>query len=390
MNFKYIIYIFVLGLAFWGCNTSRETNTASDKAENTRNKEAREDSIKLAQAFQAQSEVQFEVFADHETDPVAAHEGEDAADDPAFWYNSINPDSSLVFGTHKKGGIYAYTLSGSEYSFNEVGMVNNIDIRQSVVLGDTTIDLLGGSNRSDNSLVLYTIDQNGQIKPLMDNFVIDTTEMDEVYGFCLYKDSNQNAHAIINSKNGVIRQYALSMEDNLPVLNLAAEWSTNSQPEGMVADDQSAILFIGEEEKGIWKLDINSPQNQPEILTESQKENNAMIEYDIEGLAIYKGKAKHYLIASIQGSFSYAVFDLEAPHHYHGSFKITDGKVDGVEETDGLEIYGGELPAPFNKGLLMVQDGFNEKAGKPESQNFKLIDLQKVLELEIFKEEAIQ
>ena len=58
--------------------------------------------------------------------------------------------------------------------------------------------------------------------------------------------------------------------------------------------------------------------------------------------------------------------------------------MDGVEETDGLEIYGGELPAPFNKGLLMVQDGFNEKAGEPESQNFKLVDLQKVLELEIF------
>ena len=90
-------------------------------------------------------------------------------------------------------------------------------------------------------------------------------------------------------------------------------------------------------------------------------------------------------MASIQGSFSYAIFDIPNDQ-YLTSFKIVDGNIDGVEETDGIEILTAPLGKKFPNGVLVVQDGYNQdKDGNPENQNFKLIDLSdlyKILDLE--------
>ena len=53
----------------------------------------------------------------------------DAADDPAIWLNSLYPEKSLIFGTDKRSGIYIYDLSADIVSYNEIGNINNVDIR---------------------------------------------------------------------------------------------------------------------------------------------------------------------------------------------------------------------------------------------------------------------
>jgi 3-phytase len=86
-------------------------------------------------------------------------------------------------------------------------------------------------------------------------------------------------------------------------------------------------------------------------------------------------------VVSVQGNFSYAVFNRAGDNEYLGSFKIEDGDViDGVEETDGLEVIPDSLSPQFPGGLLVVQDGFNYQADTLIPQNFKLVDWRQVIE----------
>ncbi len=348
--------------------------------------EAREDSIKLAETYLLMENINLSISPVAETTPVGANNMDDAADDPAFWYNVITPGLSLIFGTNKKGGIYAYDLMGKEKKYYPIGKINNIDIRNDVLLGNKKTDIIGGSNRTDNSIILYEIEPDGTLKNLLtSNFKIDTTEIDEVYGFCLSIEKEGTALAIINGKNGRINAYEIKDKNGFVALSLKYTWKMQTQPEGMVADDDNATLFIGEEEKGIWKVKLTEGA-EPLLIKDSQKQCNPLIEYDIEGLAIYKGSSgshgKGFLLASIQGNFSYAVFERSGQNRYISSFKIVKSeRIDGVEETDGIEIFSQAINKSFPKGLLIVQDGFNYKGGQLESQNFKLIDFGDVLEI---------
>ena len=83
---------------------------------------------------------------------------------------------------------------------------------------------------------------------------------------------------------------------------------------------------------------------------------------------------------SSQGNFSYAVFDRAGDNAFLGSFKIVDGSgMDGVEETDGLEVIAGNFGPDFPEGMLVVQDGFNYDDQTLRPQNFKLIDWREVI-----------
>lgn len=382
--------LLLLGLVLISCSEkspSAREDSLLVKPENNfvRNKEAREDSLELAEAFELQAQVEVEVAALFETEPVESVAGEDAADDPAFWFNQDDPEKSLVFGTNKKGGIYAYRLDGEEQAYYPVGHINNIDIRTNIQLGDKKIDLLGGSNRSDNSVVLFQITPDGELTQFkVLNGIFDTIDIDEVYGFCLYKSAGGNAYPIVNGKNGKIRMFELEVRSEHVNLNAFKEWSLNTQPEGMVVDDQNNLLFIGEEEKGIWRVSLDG-DSRIELIRSSTKEHNSNIEYDIEGLAIYRHPSgdnnQGFLLASIQGSFSYAVFERTGENRYITSFKIvSNDKIDGVEETDGLEIFGQPLSEDLPLGLLIVQDGFNYDNGVMVNQNFKLVSLEKLIE----------
>ncbi len=384
-KFKYTgkSLIVLLLLAFLANCRSNTPENHMDEVE-TRNKEAREDSAKLASAYRAQSAIEQVVYPAVETIPVNEDSMTDAADDPAIWYCAHTPEKSLVFGTNKKKGVHAYSLDGKEQQFYPYGKVNNIDVRQNVTLSDRTVDILGGSNRSDNSIILQGIDSVGNLYNLMpQNFRIDTADIDEVYGFCLYKDQNNIGYAIVNGKNGKINQYVIRESDNMAKPELVNSWQLNSQPEGMVADDETGDLYIGEEEKGIWKLSLTDPEKPLVILPDSQKENNSAIEYDIEGLAIFHGtdEIPGFLLASIQGSFTYAMFD-RTDNRYLGSFKISGSEtIDGVEETDGLDISSAAFNDTFPNGMLVVQDGFNYTGSTMAGQNFKLIKLSDIPDL---------
>jgi 3-phytase len=375
-----LLYSTLVLFALFSCQTPPKQVA---EATATRNTEAREDSLKYTLALEERNKISHIFYPSGETQPVKATELEDAADDPALWINKKDPDRSVVFGTNKKGGIYAYDASGNEIFYYQVGEINNIDVRQDILAGNQRLDVLGGSNRTDNSIVLYQIDSSGNLKALLDqNFIINTNEIDEVYGFCLYKKPDQSLSVVINGKNGMINGYDLVKENTELSLNKTSTWKINSQPEGMVADDELGVLYVGEEENGIWRIDLRS-SGIPVIIEDSKKSSNPFMVPDLEGLAIYYGdKQEGFLLASVQGSFSYALFDRTGTNRYLGSFIIPDGmEIDGVEETDGLDIFSTSFGKKYPAGLLVVQDGFNYDHGELKSQNFKYISLETVIEL---------
>ena len=45
------------------------------------------------------------------------------ADDPAIWFNEVDPSLSIVFGTDKYNGVYSYNLSGDVIGFSKSGSI---------------------------------------------------------------------------------------------------------------------------------------------------------------------------------------------------------------------------------------------------------------------------
>ncbi len=313
-----------------------------------------------------------------ETVPVPQNKNEDAADDPAIWIHPENPAKSIIFGTDKKGGLASYNLSGEELHYFKTGNMNNCDLRCNFKLNGDSVDVLAASNRTSHSLSLYRIRENGMLDSIHSRIIPSQME-DEVYGLCMYKSRTTGKFFVfMNSKAGEVEQWELYATQNRIDARLVRSFSVGTQTEGMVADDETGMLYLGHEVAGIWKFDAEPDGSTEGIFIENSSEKNANIKYDIEGLAIYdSGNGEGYLVASSQGNYSFAVFERQGDNKYLGSFRIVDGEIDGAEETDGIEITSVPLPG-FPKGLLVVQDGYNYDKKKKKSQNFKLIDWAKI------------
>ncbi len=323
------------------------------------------------------------IQADAETDALSNRDtDEDAADDPAIWYNSQNPSESRIIGTDKKGGLAVYNLDGKQLFYYADGNINNVDVRQDIKMGDKTIDIAACSNRTTNTIDVYQINKDGSLKAIGKPIPVKMT--DEVYGFSLAQNkARTQTYAFVNSTLGNVEQWELIFNSN----GLSAKWvrsiKLESKTEGMVADDALGVIFIGEEAKGVWKLQINPEKGTKlELLDQTTVLGNKNIYEDIEGMSLYcTSNEEGYLIVSSQGNYSYAVFNRKAPHNYMGSFRITDGKYDGSEETDGLDLISFNLGSKYPKGLMVVQDGYNKENGKSVAQNFKIVKWEKIASL---------
>lgn len=338
--------------------------------------------ILLALSFLACSEMKKptnmpSVKASVETEAVSANIEDDAADDPAIWYNEQKPYKSLVIGSNKTKGIDVYSLEGKLIGSYNVGRINNVDVRNKVQFQDTILDLVGGSNRSTKTLDFWSVDP---ATLELENLGTIPSLLPDVYGFCLYKDpSSGKGYALINSKTGKVEQWELTLNGVEISGELKRTLQLPSQVEGMVADDDLRKLYVGVEEGGIYRFDASAAGSTEGKLLDNSGELNPKIQYDVEGLTIYlSGDQDGYLIASSQGNNSYAVFERSGENKYLGSFIIVDGNVDGAEETDGIDATPLNLGDNFPKGVFICQDGYNFDGEEKVSQNFKIVDWREI------------
>ena len=222
------------------------------------------------------------IYPKDETEPVFS--SGDAADDPAFWYNKKDPSKSVIFGTDKKAGLHSFSLSGKRIQFIPSGKINNIDSRSGYSFGAKNFSILAGSNASNNSIIIYLINEDGIIEKLNKNEF--KTDLEGVYGLCMYKSSKSKATYIFVSDaiKLTINQYRVL--NFFPIkTQLVREIRTDSTSEGCVVDDESGILYFAQEDENSGVYFIDAEPNDYEIkIIDSIKENGGQISGDAEGL----------------------------------------------------------------------------------------------------------
>lgn len=320
-----------------------------------------------------------DVQASGETQPVGTV-NQDAADDPAIWRNAANPAASLIVGTDKRAGLYVYGLDGAIRHFIGAGQLNNVDL-----IGGREEALIVASDRTDR--------QNSRLALFSLRF--DDTRLKEIgsvssgageaYGICLQKQGLEHgaagqvavpasitAYAAI--KDGTVREIILSRgADGAYSGRVNRSWKVPTQIEGCVTSPRNGDLYVGEEDVGIWRIRTSAADAQPEKFA-SVGEAGGLVA-DVEGLAYaLNADGRDYVIASSQGDSAYVLFDAESGALL-GRFRIADGTVDGVSETDGIELALGDFGPDYLAGLFIAQDG-NNPGG---AQNFKLVNWQAVL-----------
>ncbi len=301
----------------------------------------------------------------------------DAADDPAIWLHPKQPQQSLVLGTDKKRGLGVYDLQGRERQFLPVGRINNVDLRQGLQYGAQKLDLAVATQRDESGLVLFEIQPSGKVRELARL----PTSLNDIYGVCVGRNALGQLDVFPNDKDGRVQQIRLHRDGGRWRAERLREFQLSSQPEGCVVDEARQQLFVGEEKHGIWRVSLaGDAPLRPELAVAA---GGALVP-DVEGLALFHGNALHdkrYLVVSSQGNDSYTVYDADAPHLLRGAFRIgINAKlgIDGVSETDGLELSAANFGGPYRDGLLVVQDG--HKRLPQGTQNFKLVPWKAVLE----------
>lgn len=312
-----------------------------------------------------------------QTAPVA--QMGDAADDPAIWVNPLDASKSRILGSNKKQGLLVYDLEGRQTQFLASGRLNNVDVRQDLRFEGQRVDLALATQRDEQAMVLYTIDAGGELAEAARL----PTGLGDIYGTCLYRTPEGGLDAFVNDKDGRYEHWQITRSGGKYGARLARQFRVASQPEGCVADDRSGLLFVGEEDKALWVTSAKA--DQPATL-EMVMPVGEWLHDDIEGIGIYHGDKRSYLVVSSQGNSSYVVFDAAPPFKVRGAFRVGMDPVagiDGASETDGLEVSSANFGGPYTRGMLVVHDGFKRM---PEgAQNYKAVawdDVARALKLE--------
>lgn len=321
------------------------------------------------------------VTATVETAPVLS--AGDAADDPAIWANPVDPSASLVVATDKKSGISLYDMQGRLLQHLPDGKMNNVDLREGFMLDGEPVVLVTASDRTRKAIAIYRLDTAARrLVDVADG--VQPTDQGDPYGLCMYRSARSGkTYVFINDSNGEKRQWELIDAGNGRVrAERVRDFAFASQAEGCVADDAAGVLYVNEEDVGVWRLDAEPDGGAAMIAVDSVADNPA-IKDDMEGIGLYDlGDGRGYLVASSQGNNSYAVYRREGDQAYLGSFTvIADGQrgIDGISETDGLEVTSANLGPGFEHGAMIAQDGRNVLPG--ELQNYKYVPWQRIAEV---------
>ncbi|MGG6267242.1 phytase [Leptolyngbya sp. AN03gr2] len=316
---------------------------------------------------------------------------ESDADDPAIYVNAIDAAKSLVVTSVKNGGLRVYDLGGSLVQSINPGDIryNNVDLQYNFELGGVHTDIAIATDRNNDKLAIFKINPNatnGQYLEDITDSNIGTLFQSEpfappyssdersAYGIALYRSPvSSDSFVFVNRREtGDVAQYKLIDRGNGTIgidrvrnFTVPAPADTDSQLEGMVVDQETGFLYIGQENVGIWKYEAEPNGGDSGILIDRVKElGGANLTDDVEGLTIYYGKnGTGYLLSSSQGDNTFAVYTRDGFNQFLGRFAVgSNGSIDSVQESDGADVINLPLGANFPFGLFVTQDGSNDPA----------------------------
>jgi 3-phytase len=300
------------------------------------------------------------VVADAET--AAVRMRGDVADDPAVLVNPVDAAQSLILGADKAEGLRVYGLDGKERQFLDVGRLNNVDV--AIVGGGERKGVAVASNRTHRRVDVFEIELATARVSLTGSWPL---ELGDPYGICM--TGGEPIEVFVGDTEGRVQRWRLDLRSPDLEAELVEEMRFSSQTEGCDVDAANGILYVGEEDVGIWHVPLEAPATK-RLLVPADGE---MLVADVEGITLIdRAGDEPWLLASSQGDDSYIVVDpgtgaIELKFRIGLNLQAT---VDGVSETDGIDLVTQPLPG-YPRGLLVVQDGRN--VAPPAPQNFKLV-----------------
>jgi 3-phytase len=367
------------------------------------------------------------------------------ADDPAIWIHPTDPMASVIVVTKKTAGLSVFDVTGKELvaipappaptAADKPGRFNNVDLVYGVKLAGATVDVAITTDRGRDRLRFYAIDPRGAAAgsavlrdvtspDAVPVFSADQAEINAartVYGLATWKAPDGAVYAIASQAKttrlarlrivevGGTLGYELAGTKDLPAqftLPSGAAWAPCNEPgelaqsEGMVIDRGTGMLYVGQEQVGIWRVRADLGAGEPTLLEKTKEFGvpatfdevteecvvsgpdpgvGGRLAADVEGLSIYyRAGTDGYVLVSAQGENKFAVYQRTG-NQFIGLFDVPGaGGLDGVEECDGLDVVSAPV-GEFKRGLVVMQDGHNEPAvtdatGMPRTNtNFKFV-----------------
>ena len=278
-----------------------------------------------------------------------------SADDPAIWVHPTNPSLSVVIGTNKNsnGGLHVFSLNGVNLQFVAGGKHNNVDVRYGFPLNGQEVDLVAACDRNNNQIDVYRIDPDTQ--RLTQVGTIQTGV--QVYGFTMYHSPATGKFYAFVSSETRIEQWELVANGSAVGGVLVRAWPVASLVEGMVADDELGYLYLGEEDRGLYKYGAEPGDSTSNRVTVDLVGSSTGLVADVEGLAIYyRPDGIGYLLASSQGNNRFNVYRREGNNAYLGTFQIANGLFGSAIDTDGIDVINMSLGPLYPQGLFVAQN----------------------------------
>jgi 3-phytase len=303
----------------------------------------------------------------------------DIADDSAIWVNDANPAQSLVIADNKSdsgGGLAIFDMAGQLVNYKADGKIGNVDLRRNFTLGGQSITIVGANNRTNNALMFYKLDS--ATRTLVNINARTITSLSPNYGFCFYqsKTSGKLYAQVSQDGGGSFEQWELFESAGKIDATKVRSFDVGSQSEGCVADDELGHLYIGEEDRGIWKYGAEPTAGSSRTAVGTVGDGHLVA--DVEGVSIAYGAAgSGYLIASSQGDSTFAVYERGGSNTFVKSFTVeANSTIDKTDETDGVDVTSANLSGAFAGGMLVAHDGNNDGG---TTSNLKYVPLSQIV-----------
>jgi myo-inositol-hexaphosphate 3-phosphohydrolase/PKD repeat protein len=310
----------------------------------------------------------FQVAAGGQTEDLGG------ADDPAIWVHPTDRDLSLIIGAHKGvgGGVRVYTLGGTAIQFLMTGENNNVDLRYGFPLGGALVDLVSAGTQVDSTIRIYRVDPNERRLVEVGSVPVGMRP----YGYAMYHSrATGEFYGFVSATSGVIKQYRFKDVGGTVEGELVRTIAVGGQVEGMVADDELGHIYLGEEDRGIWKYGAEPGAGTTRTLID-QTGTGGHLTADVEGLTLYYLRdGRGYLISSNQGANQFVIHRREGNNEYLATFTIPAGVTDAVTETDGIDVTNLGVSDAFPLGLFVAHDNSGDFTLVPWQNIANLIGL---------------
>ncbi len=328
------------------------------------------------------------------------------ADDVAFWIHPTDVSKSIVIATQKEAGYSIYGISGETLADVNPGNIrfNNVDVIYGFDLNGTSVDLALFTDRMTNTFAIYRIQASAPyIVDITDNSgeqLFDSEELgeDTAYGEGVYKSPVSGKVYAFATQNGTwnCAQFELVARPDhtvgwTRVRTITLEAGDDDEyAEGFVIDQEYGKAYVAQEGVGIYTFDAEPDGFPVLVLTEGDlllEEGDNGLVADLEGMTLYyKDNGEGFLFISSQGNYTYGVFNRTAvgvENTFLKAFAVVDDTlgIDGVQETDSIDVTNIPLGSVFPYGAFIVQDGMDTTADPDDTEtNFKWLKWEDIAE----------